>query len=129
MYPKYTSNLLGNSPSMLARPMMLLGMLFALMLCIGASTAHAQSNAAPRKQDGIGIVITEDICRVGTYEVSGLPKDWVALVVSGGGVVFEQKGDGSPAVEIDLAELPAGVYAVTVFLAEGTFIGVIDKGD
>jgi hypothetical protein len=130
MSPKNPSNLPGNSPAILVRPVMLLGVLFALMLSLGASTAHAQSSAY-RVQDGIGIVITEDICRVGTYHVSGLPKDWKAVVVTSGGqgVVFERKCDGSPVVEIDLAGFPADAYVVTVFLAEGTFTGVIDKGD
>lgn len=130
MSPKHPSNLPGNSPYLLARPVMLLGVLLALMLSLGASTVHAQSSAF-RVQDGIGIVITEDICRVGTYNVSGLPKDWKGVVVTSGGqgVVFEQKGDSSPVVEIDLSELPAEVYVVTVFLAEGMFTGVIDKGD
>lgn len=95
-----------------------------------ATTLHAQNETVPCYTDGIGIVITEDINRVGFFTVSGLSSNWEALEVSSAdtGVLYGYVGNGSATVCIDLTGLPDGVYAVTVILPGCSVTIVITKG-
>jgi hypothetical protein len=117
------------SQSFMAKSVVCLGLFLVCFLAMGTTTLHAQSESST--PDGIGIVITEDINRVASYTVSGLPKDWTALVVgcAATGVVVDYIGNGTTLVEIDLSEMPDGVYAVTVILGTKTVHLQLKKGD
>lgn len=105
-----------------------------LMLCMTLTTTHHVMSTPVHPTgvsgEGIGIVITEDICRVGYYHVSDLPVDWIAIVVRhpDGGVVWALDGNGTSGVEMDLTGEPSGIYDVSITLSDDTASFTLYKG-